>query len=609
MRPDQSLYQKRHLPKDLQGATWLATQGKNHSQEWTIKTTSGEGLLVPRGGISTTLPGHRAYTSSNDGIVAITDSSQSLVLLSPIAPKLLYKSSGAIGTPKYCSSSELVYFVEYCQPTQTSFIKRVALNTHLNDAELILTLPGFIFELTEIIQDQYMCLSLFKSQDRLWNENELLTISKVKGKWTIITRESKKDTLFWAPHLTLEGHHLCFIENGISPKESQLVIRYLKYSKSVYLAPPQGEWGYPNYRSPRNLIQQIGDQEIVALSTHYGKSFLHRISFDMVGDTTLNHIPLAEDHISDFSTDFRGSTPCILRGVVSSWQTPTSIKNIPLSLTTLHTDSQNAPLHLETKTGDKSSYTLFYPPKSVANPPLIMLIHNGPNHHVSREWQDKAKYFTSRNFAVAYINYPGSTGYGRKYLNSSNGQFHKIPARAIKDTVTHLGELGLIEPKKVILWGGGFGGYLVLQTMALYPSLAKAGISVYPILDLDSYSMRTTLDKSEHLERLFGKATGHQWHKASPMNYAHRINNPILLVQGENGEYSTAEAGQKFYNKICHIKKSRHILFPEESDNFCGSKTWTQYYNSIETFLDECIETRHHRPLSTSPLTVPPIQK
>lgn len=113
--------------------------------------------------------------------------------------------------------------------------------------------------------------------------------------------------------------------------------------------------------------------------------------------------------------------------------------------------------------------------------PLIMPVHDGPHKAVRADWPIKAHYFTSRGYAVFYVNYRGSIGRGEAFKQAI---YHHVD-QAAQDLDTgraHVIQHTPIHAERVALWGGRFGGWLTLLTLHLSPKNWRCGVVVYPLL-------------------------------------------------------------------------------------------------------------------------------
>ncbi|KAJ5642932.1 alpha/beta-hydrolase [Penicillium longicatenatum] len=139
-------------------------------------------------------------------------------------------------------------------------------------------------------------------------------------------------------------------------------------------------------------------------------------------------------------------------------------------------------------------------------PPLIISIHGGPTLHsspgLSLQWQ----YYTTRGYAVALLNYAGSSGYGRKYREILNGKWGTLDVQDAADCARYLSSSGLIDGNAIGITGGSSGGYAALQAICDFPSLWAAAVSISGISDIEALVKDTHKFESFYpLKLIFGQ--------------------------------------------------------------------------------------------------------
>lgn len=195
-----------------------------------------------------------------------------------------------------------------------------------------------------------------------------------------------------------------------------------------------------------------------------------------------------------------------------------------------------------TKVGGNSHAIFFSPrnayyfdPSAESKPPLILLLHGGPSAHVSPAFSLNTQYWTNRGYAFAAVNYVGSTGYGRTYRESLNGNWGIVDTVDAISCVQFLSAAGKIDKNRVGLIGASAGGYSVLQAIIRYPEVWAGAISLYGIGDLAQ--LARTMHKFEkfYLQQLLFNSQVEQssiYEHRSPLFHADQIKTPLLLMHG-----------------------------------------------------------------------------
>jgi dipeptidyl aminopeptidase/acylaminoacyl peptidase len=190
--------------------------------------------------------------------------------------------------------------------------------------------------------------------------------------------------------------------------------------------------------------------------------------------------------------------------------------------------------------GGKSAHALFYSPANADYtapsgdlPPLLVLSHGGPTSMARAGFDPAIQFWTSRGFAVADVNYGGSTGYGREYRRRLNGQWGVVDVADCVNAARHLAESGHVDGKRLAIRGGSAGGYTTLCALTFYEDFA-AGASYYGVADCETLATDTHKFESRYLDSLIGPypETREVYRQRSPIHFTDRLSSPMILFQG-----------------------------------------------------------------------------
>jgi dipeptidyl aminopeptidase/acylaminoacyl peptidase len=171
-------------------------------------------------------------------------------------------------------------------------------------------------------------------------------------------------------------------------------------------------------------------------------------------------------------------------------------------------------------------------------PPLIIDVHGGPTSTTGSSRALTLSLFCSRGFAVASVDYGGSTGYGRAYRDLLR---HTWGSTDVEDCVTvasALAAAGLGDPARTAIRGGSAGGWTTLAALGR-TDVFCCGAVYYPISDSLTWSGEQTHDfESRYLESLVGPLPRDEAHylRASPLAHAAGIAAPFVMLQGLDDE-------------------------------------------------------------------------
>jgi dipeptidyl aminopeptidase/acylaminoacyl peptidase len=161
------------------------------------------------------------------------------------------------------------------------------------------------------------------------------------------------------------------------------------------------------------------------------------------------------------------------------------------------------------------------------------MCHAGPTGSVGAGFDVIVQYFTSRGFAVAAVDYAGSTGYGREYRHSLWGQWGVVDAHDCVDAATFLAAQGQVDGTRMAVRGTSSGGFTALNALA-DGGIFAAAAAWYGVTDLRALAASTHDFEGHYLDRLVGPLPEYQetYEARSPVGRIGDIRGAVLLLQG-----------------------------------------------------------------------------
>jgi dipeptidyl aminopeptidase/acylaminoacyl peptidase len=173
--------------------------------------------------------------------------------------------------------------------------------------------------------------------------------------------------------------------------------------------------------------------------------------------------------------------------------------------------------------------------------PLLIMPHDGPWLRDYWGYSPFAQFFANRGFAVLQPNFRGSTGFGKKFLNASNGQWSDRMQDDITWGLKYLVREGTVDPKRVAIYGVSYGGYAALAGAAFTPDLYAAAVEMAGPADLVALIQSLTefapAARPMFYERIGDPTTQEglaRLQRQSPLNAVARIKTPLMVVHGAN---------------------------------------------------------------------------
>jgi dipeptidyl aminopeptidase/acylaminoacyl peptidase len=200
------------------------------------------------------------------------------------------------------------------------------------------------------------------------------------------------------------------------------------------------------------------------------------------------------------------------------------------------------PQHISFPTSDGAAraHALFYPPSNPQGsappgdrPPLLVMIHGGPTSSARPELKLGVQYWTSRGFAVADVNYRGSTGYGRNFRDELKGNWGRSDVEDCVAAADFLAAAGRVDRDRLLIRGGSAGGFTALAALTFTDAFA-AGASLYGVADLAVLAADTHKFESRYLDSLVGPwpEAAEVYRERSPIHHVDRLDRPVIILQG-----------------------------------------------------------------------------
>jgi dipeptidyl aminopeptidase/acylaminoacyl peptidase len=168
--------------------------------------------------------------------------------------------------------------------------------------------------------------------------------------------------------------------------------------------------------------------------------------------------------------------------------------------------------------------------------PALVLPHGGPTDQVQDTWNPKVAALVSRGYVCMAPNVRGSSGYGTDFQKAN---YRDLGGGDLKDEVAaaeFLTATGYVDPKKIGITGGSYGGFMTLMAIGKTPSVFAAGVELYGIIDWMTMLEHEDATLQQYEKSLLGDPIKDRsvYDAASPITYIHHVKAPLLVLQGDN---------------------------------------------------------------------------
>ena len=225
------------------------------------------------------------------------------------------------------------------------------------------------------------------------------------------------------------------------------------------------------------------------------------------------------------------------------------------------------------------------------NLPFVVHPHGGPWARDSWGYNSEVQFLANRGYAIFQMNFRGSTGYGRKFWESSFKQWGKTMQDDITDGVNWLIDQGIADPDRIAIYGASYGGYATLAGLAFTPDLYTCGVDYVGVSSLFTF-MESMPPYWELYRSMMYEMVGHPENdkemlaSASPLLHVENIKVPLFIAQGANDpRVKKTESDQ-----IVEALEARGIEVPymvkdNEGHGFYNEENQFDFYREMEKFL------------------------
>ncbi|MHB9288342.1 prolyl oligopeptidase family serine peptidase [Halobacteriales archaeon Cl-PHB] len=248
-------------------------------------------------------------------------------------------------------------------------------------------------------------------------------------------------------------------------------------------------------------------------------------------------------------------------------------------------------VHYETFDGREIPAFLSVPPGAdPGETPAIIDVHGGPASQRRPGFSGLFQYFLSAGYALLEPNVRGSSGYGRAYTELDDVEKRPDSVKDLKAAREWLGDHDLVDPNRIAVKGGSYGGFMVLAGMTRYPDLWAAGVDVVGIANFVTFLENTGDWRRSLREKEYGslEADRDLLEELSPIHDADNIQAPLFVIHGANDpRVPLGEAEQ-----IVEAAREKDVpvellVFEDEGHGLSKLDNQVTAYEQVVAFLDD----------------------
>ncbi|MFD2080380.1 Dipeptidyl aminopeptidase/acylaminoacyl peptidase [Actinopolymorpha cephalotaxi] len=242
--------------------------------------------------------------------------------------------------------------------------------------------------------------------------------------------------------------------------------------------------------------------------------------------------------------------------------------------------------------------TFVYRPADGGDGSAVLVVHGGPEGQSVRQWQPMVAGLVAQGHTVLVPNVRGSTGYGKRWyaLDDVRRRLDSVAdLAALHEWLPTIG----VDPDRVALYGGSYGGYMVLAGLAFQPARWAAGVDIVGIASLVTFLENTSDYRRAHREREYGSLANDRdfLHEASPLTQVDAMRAPLFVIHGANdprvplSEAEQIVAALRARNVPCELR-----VYADEGHGLAKRANQLDAYPAACAFLAEQLAKRSGGP-------------
>jgi dipeptidyl aminopeptidase/acylaminoacyl peptidase len=236
-------------------------------------------------------------------------------------------------------------------------------------------------------------------------------------------------------------------------------------------------------------------------------------------------------------------------------------------------------------------YLTFPPGVDRSALPAVLNVHGGPQTRDAWGYNPEAQWLANRGYLCVQVNYRGSTGYGKRFINAGDREWGGKMHDDLIDAVGHIVGQGWADPARVGIYGGSYGGYAALLGAAFTPDVFCCAVDI-----VGPSNLKTLLETippywapmiAQMHRRIGNPETDEEflWSR-SPLSRASDIRIPLLIVQGANDPRVKQAESEQIVAALREAGiEHEYMLFPDEGHGFAKPENRITFYTAAERFL------------------------
>lgn len=236
-------------------------------------------------------------------------------------------------------------------------------------------------------------------------------------------------------------------------------------------------------------------------------------------------------------------------------------------------------------------YITFPPGLERKGLPMVLNVHGGPWHRDAWGFNPESQWFANRGYVSLQVNFRGSTGYGKKFVNAGDREWGRNMHNDLIDAVEWAIEQGYAEREKIAIFGGSYGGYAALVGATFTPDVFRCAVDIVGVSNIITW-INGIPPYWKPLLDMFYKRVGHPekdkefLESRSPLFKVDQIKIPMLIAQGANDPRVPLLESEQI---VAALKEKGidhdYMVFEDEGHGFAKPENRLKFYYAADKFL------------------------
>lgn len=237
-----------------------------------------------------------------------------------------------------------------------------------------------------------------------------------------------------------------------------------------------------------------------------------------------------------------------------------------------------------------------YAAKGAGKRPALLFLHGGPVRQMLLGWSDLdyydrmyaiGQYFAARGYVVLSVNYRATVGYGKTYRTVAGlGPHGALDLQDVIGGARYLQSRADVDPRRIGIYGGSYGGYLTALALARHSDIFKAGVDVHGVHDWAAFAVEAPLVKGGGWGIVGADATRIAY-ESSPVAALDTWQSPVLLVHGDQDRNvrfgQTVDLSVRLRDRAVAVET---LILPDEDHHLTRQASWDAIARAASAFFD-----------------------